>query len=206
MKGLVRQLGEKREEVEHLKSKCEFLEAQLARAENRGGQLNLAISNGNGTSSKGATVMPGVSKKVLESLTRENAKLRMTLEHMSKKDVDGLDLTVENRELHEIIIALRTERDAKRAEVQELKRAIASMPSEGADVLKDQIISLAEELATAKRNLESKQVFCERTVIENEGLKEKLSSLGDVTERITDVGRLKAAVSEAANSQPEMRE
>ena len=206
VKGLVRQLYKKRMEAQRFQSKCELLETQLARVESRLAQVTLEISNGNGSSSQRPIVVPGVSKKVLETLTRDNAKLRQTLAHMSKKGPSGVDLAIENRDLHEIIIRLRTERDAKIEEVNELQKLVALMESGESDALKEHTVSLAQQLATTKRNIEAKQSFCEQIVTENEHLKEKMYLLGDVSERITDVGHLKTAIGEAAKSQPDMRE
>ena len=44
--------------------------------------------------SQGAIVTPGVSKKVLEALTRENTKLKQALNHLTSKGPSGVDLAV----------------------------------------------------------------------------------------------------------------
>ena len=89
------QLQRKEQEKKSLLEKNERLEGSLARAENRITQLSLLAGNGQQTvASQGAIVTPGVSKKVLEALTRENTKLRQALDHLTNKGPSGVDLTV----------------------------------------------------------------------------------------------------------------
>ena len=76
----------------------------MARANDRIAQLSSS------TGGKGSTVVPGVSRKVLESLTKENTKLKDALQHVTKRKI-GPDLAVENKDLHEIIVSLRNQRD-----------------------------------------------------------------------------------------------
>lgn len=86
------QLQKKEEENKKLKDKVERLETMIARAENRIAQLTHQLQSSDGSQNARAIVTPGVSKKILEALTRENTKLRLTLEHMTTKDNNGADL------------------------------------------------------------------------------------------------------------------
>ena len=89
------QLQKKDEENKKLKEKICRLETALARAENRIAQLSMQIQqSSDGAQSARAIVTPGVSKKVLEALTRENTKLRLTLDHMTTKNTNGAGLAV----------------------------------------------------------------------------------------------------------------
>ena len=85
------QLQKKEQQNKTLLEKIERLEGSLARAENRITQLNLQLPSG---AQMGAVVTPGVSKKVLEALTRDNTKLKQALEHMTNKGPAGVDLAV----------------------------------------------------------------------------------------------------------------
>lgn len=89
------QLQKKEQEHKSLLEKYERLEGSLARAENRITQLSLLAGNGpQALAGQGAIVTPGVSKKVLEALTRENTKLRQALDHLTNKGPSGVDLAV----------------------------------------------------------------------------------------------------------------
>ena len=93
------QLQKKDQELRTLSEKNERLENSLARAENRITQLShLAGNNGQTVASHGAIVTPGVSKKLLEALTRENTKLRQALDHVTNRGPGGVDLAVVSRE------------------------------------------------------------------------------------------------------------
>ena len=129
VKGLVRNLHGKREEVKSLTAKIEHAQDTVARAQNRIPQLSQMAAM-NGDPSQGAIVVPEVSKKVLEALTRENTKLRSALDRLTNRPEGGVDLAVENVELHEIIMKLRDERNAKAKEAVEfdtLKRSAAKI-------------------------------------------------------------------------------
>ena len=67
------QLQKKEQQIKTLQEKNERLEGSLARAENRITQLSLQLGNGLPSGAQGAIVTPGVSKKVLEALTPNNA-------------------------------------------------------------------------------------------------------------------------------------
>lgn len=89
------QLQKKDQEIRTLSEKNERLESSLARAENRITQLShLAGNNGQTVAGQGAIVTPGVSKKLLEALTRENTKLRQALDHLTNRGPGGVDLAV----------------------------------------------------------------------------------------------------------------
>ena len=76
------QLQKKELENKTLHGKIERLEGSLARAENRIAQLSLQA------------VTPGVSKKVLEALTRDNTRLKQALDHLTNKGPTAVDLAV----------------------------------------------------------------------------------------------------------------
>lgn len=89
------QLQKKDQELRTLSEKNERLESSLARAENRITQLShLAGNNGQTVAGQGAIVTPGVSKKLLEALTRENTKLRQALDHLTNRGPGGVELAV----------------------------------------------------------------------------------------------------------------
>ena len=163
IKGLVRQLGQKRKENDFLTERCKRLDGSLTRAENRIAQLNRMVAK-NGEPSEGAMVVPGVSKNVLESLARENTRLQQALNHLSNGAPNGVELVVANCEFHEIIMKLREERDATKEEVREFKRLLGDIQDENTEALKDQAAQLIEEVTKLKRHLDTKQTLCELIV------------------------------------------
>ena len=194
---LARQLQDKKAEVNSVTEKLERTQETLSRAENRITQLSLILEK-NGVSSQGAIVTPGVSKKILEALTRENTKLRSNLERFSNEHGNGVDLAAENAELHEIIMKLRGERNDGKREVKELKRLLTAIQDGDTDALKEQNSRLTREVTKLQRQLEAKQVFCELIVSENESMKEKLHS--DKGEKVVNVGRLKEVIGSVAEA------
>ena len=88
------QLQKKEQELKSLLDKYERLQGSLARAENRITQLSAVAGNGQTLAGQGAIITPGVSKKVLEALTRENTKLRQALDHLTNRGPNGVDLAV----------------------------------------------------------------------------------------------------------------
>ena len=203
IQNLARQLQEKREELTSVTEKLERTQETLSRAENRITQLSLILEK-KGVSSQGAIVTPGVSKKILEALTRENTKLRLNLGRFSNKYGNGVDLATENGELHEIIMTLRGERNGREREVKELKRLLTAIQDRDTDALKEQNTRLTREVTKLQRQLEAKQVFCELIVTENESMKEKL--LSDKGEKVVNVGRLKEAIGSVAEAHPDVRD
>lgn len=142
---IVSQLQKEKEENESLQVKCKRLKGSLARAENIIVQLRLSGSNGDLNLPR-AMVIPGVSRKVLEALTRENNKLKQGLENVTMSK-NGAHLAVENKELHEIIIALRDERDQKNKEVEELRELLKTVEDERIKGFRDQVFRLADEVS-----------------------------------------------------------
>ena len=197
IQNLARQLQDKKAEVNSVTEKLERTQETLSRAENRITQLSLILEK-NGVSSQGAIVTPGVSKKILEALTRENTKLRSNLERFSNEHGNGVDLAAENAELHEIIMKLRGERNDGKREVKELKRLLTAIQDGDTDALKEQNSRLTREVTKLQRQLEAKQVFCELIVSENESMKEKLHS--DKGEKVVNVGRLKEVIGSVAEA------
>ena len=203
IQNLARQLQEKKAELNSVTEKLERTQETLSRAENRITQLSLQLGK-NGVSSQGAIVTPGVSKKILEALTRENTKLRSNLERFSNGYGNGVDLATENGELHEIIMKLRGERNDREREVKELKRLLTAIQDRDTEALKEQNTRLTREVTKLQRQLEAKQVFCELIVTENESMKEKL--LSDKGEKVVNVGRLKEAIGSVAEAHPDVRD
>ncbi|CAH3029537.1 unnamed protein product [Porites evermanni] len=199
------QLQKKEQELRSALERIERLESSLARAENRITQLShLAGNNGQTVAGQGAIVTPGVSKKLLEALTRENTKLRQALDHLTNRGPNGVDLAVENRDLHEIIMTLRDERDMKINEVNELKNLLAAVRDQNTEFLQNQVLRLTAQTTKLERNLNAKQGFLETIVTENETLKTELQTLKD--EKITRVQDLKKGLGDLARSQPEVRQ
>ena len=177
-KGLVRlanQLHDTIHEVASLEAQNRRLKESLTRAENRITQLSLMASNGN--SSRGAIVTPGVSKKILESLSRENTRLKGVVKQMTARaSEDAIDLATENCDLHNVIVELRDDRDGKRQEIQELEELLRNIQGENVDDLKHQNMRLVHKVTELSRKLNIKQVFCETIVTENETLKRTMQS------------------------------
>ena len=177
-KGLVHlanQLHDTIHEVASLEAQNRRLEESLTRAENRIAQLSLMASNGN--SSRGAIVTPGVSKKILECLSRENTRLKGVVKQMTARaSEDAIDLATENCDLHDVIVKLRDDRDGKRQEIQELEKLLRNIQGENVDDLKHQNMRLVHKVTELSRKLDIKQVFCETIVTENETLKRTMQS------------------------------
>lgn len=110
----------------------------------------------------------------------------------------------ENRELHEIIMTLRDERDMKSNEVNELKNLLAAVQDQNTDMLQNQVLRLTIQVTKLERNLNAKQVFCETIVTENETLKKDLQSLKD--EKIMKVRDMKTELGELIRTQPDVRQ
>lgn len=110
----------------------------------------------------------------------------------------------ENRELHEIIMTLRDERDMKINEVNELKNLLAAVQDQNTEFLQNQVLRLTAQTTKLERNLNAKQGFLETIVTENETLKTELQMLKD--EKITRVQDLKKGLGDLARSQPEVRQ
>ena len=86
---LTDQLEQKTQECERYKATIQQLEVLLSRAENRIAQLSVK-----GGSAKGGIVTPGISKRLFESIARENTKLKIALEHVVNKQPNGIELAV----------------------------------------------------------------------------------------------------------------
>ena len=203
VKGLVRNLHGKREEVKSLTAKIEHAQDTVARAQNRIAQLS-QVAAMNGDPSQGAIVVPGVSKKVLEALTRENTKLRSALDRLTNRPEGGVDLAVENVELHEIIMKLRDERDAKAKEAVEFETLFETLRSQDQSALENQSARLTKKVTKLEMQLNAKQVYCEAIDTENEALKRKLHSIEG--KKIADVRQFKEAIGNVAKVNPEIRE
>lgn len=108
----------------------------------------------------------------------------------------------ENRDLHEIIMTLRDERDLKSNEVKELKLALDATKDPNTEVLKNQVVRLTALVTKLERNLNAKQVFCETVVTENESLKNDLQSLKD--DRILQLREMKKELGQHTRS-PEVQ-
>ena len=108
----------------------------------------------------------------------------------------------ENKDLHEIIMALREERDLKGNEVNELKITIGAVQDQNIESLKNQVLRLTALITKVERNLNAKQVFCETVVTENESLKNDLQSLRD--ERILRVRDMKRELGQT-RTQPDIQ-
>lgn len=101
IQNLARQLQEKREELTSVTEKLERTQETLSRAENRITQLSLILEK-KGVSSQGAIVTPGVSKKILEALTRENTKLGTLFKRIRKWSGFGHGKWRAPRDHHEV--------------------------------------------------------------------------------------------------------
>lgn len=108
----------------------------------------------------------------------------------------------ENRDLHEIIMTLRDERDMKSNEVNELKTALAAVQGQNVEGLKNQVLRLTALVTKLERNLNAKQVFCETVVTENDTLKNELQSLKD--DRVLQLREMKKELGQHTRS-PEVQ-
>ena len=108
----------------------------------------------------------------------------------------------ENKELHEIIMNLRDEKNMKSNEVKELKTALSAAHEGNIELMKGQVLRLTALVTKLERNLNAKQVFCETVVTENDSLKNELQSLRD--DRVTRVRDLKKGLGQLS-TQPDVR-
>lgn len=108
----------------------------------------------------------------------------------------------ENKELHEIIMNLRDEKNMKSNEVKELKTALSAAHEGNIELMKGQVLRLTALVTKLERNLNAKQVFCETVVTENDSLKNELQSLRD--DRVTRVRDLKRGLGQLS-TQPDVR-
>ncbi|XP_020610545.1 uncharacterized protein LOC110049114 isoform X2 [Orbicella faveolata] len=127
------QLQKKEQQIKTLLEKNERLAGSLARAENRITQLPSGAQIG-------ALVTPGVSKKVLEALTRDNTKLKQALEHLTNKGPAGVDLAVENQDLGEMCMTIRGIRDLTSDELSKLKIAPDAVQGQNTHALKSKVL------------------------------------------------------------------
>ena len=185
LRNLVDQLVKAREDRTSLEAKYDRLEGTLARAENRIAQLS-PLNGG-----EGGIVTPGVSRKVLESLTKENTKLKEALEHLTQRK-DGPNLVVENKDLHEIIVTLRDERDEKVKQVEQLLQSLSAVESKDPRSQSSQVARLTFEVTSLEKKLRVKDVLLQ-TLMERyeaamkalqEGQGEKVVKVGDLKEQL----------------------
>ena len=108
----------------------------------------------------------------------------------------------ENRDLHEIIMTLRDERDMKGNELKELKITLDAIQGQNLEGLKNQVLRLTTLVTKLERNLNAKQVFCETVVTENDTLKNELQSLKD--DRILQLREMKKELGQHTRS-PEVQ-
>lgn len=182
---LVRQLNEAQRDRDSLDAKLKRTEESLQRANNRIAQLSLPASH------QGSNVVPGVSRKVLESLTKENTTLKDALEHVTGKK-NGPNLAVENKDLHEIIVTLRDERDEKVNEIEKLVLSLTAIEEEDGSLLTSQVASLTLKVRKLERNMRVKEVLLTNLMEKNEAAikilqeprGEKVVKVGDSTNKV----------------------
>lgn len=189
---LVRQLNEAHQERDSLNAKWERSEELLARANDRIAQLSSS------TGGKGSTVVPGVSRKVLESLTKENTKLKDALQHVTKRK-NGPDLAVENKDLHEIIVTLRDERDEKVKDIEKLVLSLTAIQDENESSLPSQVSSLTLKVRKLERSLRVKEVLLKDHMERNEAAMKILKEPGD--EKVVKVGDSRNKVESSVEEQ-----
>ena len=189
---LVRQLNEAHQERDSLNAKWEGSEELLARANDRIAQLSSP------TGGKGSTVVPGVSRKVLESLTKENTKLKDALQHVTKRK-NGPDLAVENKDLHEIIVTLRDQRDEKVKDIEKLVLSLTAIQDENESSLPSQVSSLTLKVRKLERNLRVKEVLLKDLMERNEAAMKILKEPGD--EKVVKVGDSRNKVESSVEEQ-----
>ena len=189
---LVRQLNEAHQERDSLNAKWERSEELLARANDRIAQLSSS------TGGKGSTVVPGVSRKVLESLTKENTKLKDALQHVTKRK-NGPDLAVENKDLHEIIVTLRDERDEKVKDIEKLVLSLTAIQDENESSLPSQVSSLTLKVRKLERSLRVKEVLLKNLMERNEAAMKILKEPGD--EKVVMVGDSRNKVESSVEEQ-----
>ena len=186
LQNLVRQLTETSKENTKLKEKVKRLETMICRAENRIAQLTQ--TNGNTK----ACVTPGVSRKILDALTRENAKLSFALGYYANK-TDVLT----NVELYQENDRLKKQNEILTESQERLKSALHATDSE----LHGNILRLTTSESYLKRKIQTQTVFCESLLSKNDALKEKISQLNDAaTDKIKEVVTLKKELSQKKQS------
>ena len=176
---LVRQLNEAHQDRDSLDAKLKQAEESLQRANNRIAQLSLPDSR------KGSNVVPGVSRKVLESLTRENTELKDALKRVTENK-NGPRLAMENRDLHEIIVTLRDDRDEKVKDIEKLVLSLTAIQDEDESTLTSQVASLTLKVRSLERNLRVNEVLVENLTARNEAVMKILQAPGG--EKVVKVG------------------
>lgn len=153
---LLHKLKTAEEGAKHLETTKE----SLTKAENRIVQLTDIIrrqSNGEDVNRNGAVVTPGVSKKVLEGIVKENSRLKAALVHTHGKS--GVELSAENRDLHNVIITLRDERDEGLEKIKALEETINAMSTEDERDATQQLFRLVHRTGDLERHLRCKQAY-----------------------------------------------
>jgi len=87
----------------------------------------------------------------------------------------------ENRDLHDLVIALNDELKRHKEDTEELRDAL--------NAVQEQIAQLTAHITQLERSLKGKQVYCEGVVRENETLKANLEAVK--SERITQLASLR---------------
>lgn len=195
LRNLVDQLVKAREERTSLEAKCDRLEGTLARAENRIAQLSPLNGGEEGI------VTPGVSRKVLESLTKENTKLKEALEHLTQRK-DGPNLVVENKDLHEIIVTLRDERDEKVKQVEQLLQSLTAVENKDPRSQSSQVARLTFEVTSLEKKLRVKDVLLQTLMDRYEAAMKALQEAQG--EKVAKVGDLKEQLGSAMKTEREL--
>ena len=163
LQNLVQQLTETSKENTKLKEKIKRLTTSIVRAENRIAQLTQRNTNTK------ACVTPGVSRKILDALIRENTNLKSALDYANKTDV------LTNIELYQEIDRLKEQNKILTESQEKLKSALHATDSE----LHGNILRLTTSQSYLKRKFQTKTVFCESLLSENDALKKKISQLNE---------------------------
>ena len=181
---LVQQLEEKKDENNQLKEKVKRLERSVARAENRVAQLDQMKDRG-----KNQTVItPGVSKKIMDALVRENTKLRLTVDHFK----DGNHTLSTEIGLYQAIEKLKTEKEILLENQKVLKHALVNSNSNGNNMLQQQILQINESEENFKRKFRIGEIWIQELLTKKEELEKTLLTVNDtLTDKIEEISSLK---------------
>ncbi|EDO40095.1 predicted protein [Nematostella vectensis] len=202
VQALSERLETKSEECKGLESRVDQYKVLLARAENRLAQLSL--QSGKGPHAAKGIITPGVNKRVVEGLTRQNTKLKIALSNLLKRGPKSVDLAEENLDLTNMVVALKDDLEKAFTENKELRDALLAVENDDTQKLQQQVANLSAKQLSTERTLRGLQTYCDKLVSENEWLKKSNESI--CKERIVQVAQLRTELGSIPDTNPEVKE
>lgn len=163
LNSLVEQLSNTREEVKKAKEKIRQLEKSAAASASFIARLSAQLDP------KKPAVAPGPDRKIVDDLMMRNTELVRALENRYGEGTT--DLVLENKNLHDIIMTLRDERDAAVQSIQKYKVFLGQINADNVQDIVNSNVHLTKEVEKLQRFLKAKQTFLELVVTDCEELK-----------------------------------